>query len=505
MTLRRGVVGRDRRPGPRDRGARVRRHRRRRPTAAACRARTPSCGCATPADSVDQTLALIKSGHAKEALTTAQDGYLSQFELVEIPLRIADNTLTIDTESKFAEIRAADPRRRAGRARSASKIVELRGMLDDAERTLTERRRRCAVAHRRPVVPHPVPRGLRGRAAAVGPARLPRGGQEPKLLRPILGGVGLAGGRHRAHGALMPVLFSLLPIGREVLEAITALIAVAILFYVSFWLIPRLEHKRWMEFVRARLWRAISIGSTASLIAVGFTAVYREGFETALFYQSLSQLRRRDSARAILRRASPSPSSPSPASRCSCSSSAGKLPVKTFMNIAVVLVMATSVALIGNAFYTLQAADVITVHAAPAARTCRSSWREATGDLADDAVARRPGRRWSRVYVRRRRSYAFVHPASRRRSHAPPAQARRSARARLMGVRVGVDVGGTFTKAVAVDVGDRAPSSRPAWCPPRTTTPSGVAAGVVRAVAELADRGRRRRDRARHALHHRRP
>jgi hypothetical protein len=30
------------------------------------------------------------------------------------------------------------------------------------------------------------------------------------------------------------------------------------------------------------------------------------------------------------------------------------------MNIAVVLVMATSVALIGNAFYTLQAADVIT-------------------------------------------------------------------------------------------------------------------------------------------------
>ena len=71
------------------------------------------------------------------------------------------------------------------------------------------------------------------------------------------------------------------------LEAITALVAVAVLFYVSFWLIARLEHKRWMEFLRSRVWSAVSVGSTASLVLVGFTAVYREGFETALFYQAL--------------------------------------------------------------------------------------------------------------------------------------------------------------------------------------------------------------------------
>ena len=29
------------------------------------------------------------------------------------------------------------------------------------------------------------------------------------------------------------------------------------------------------------------MGSTASLMLLGFTAVYREGFETALFYQAL--------------------------------------------------------------------------------------------------------------------------------------------------------------------------------------------------------------------------
>ena len=48
-----------------------------------------------------------------------------------------------------------------------------------------------------------------------------------------------------------------LPFGREILEAVTALIAVAMLFYVSFWLIARLEQKRWLEFLRARVWTAV--------------------------------------------------------------------------------------------------------------------------------------------------------------------------------------------------------------------------------------------------------
>ena len=55
--------------------------------------------------SVDQTLALIKQGKSEEAFDAAANGYLTHFELVEIPLRIADNDLTIDAESQFAYIR----------------------------------------------------------------------------------------------------------------------------------------------------------------------------------------------------------------------------------------------------------------------------------------------------------------------------------------------------------------------------------------------------------------
>ena len=237
-------------------------------------------------DSVDGTLALIKAGKAEQALDEARSGYLAHFELVEIPLRIADNELTITVETQFSYVRQAI-KDGAPLDEIRDEIITLRDLLDQAERKLTDA-------------------GVGGPTllATQGFLILFREGFEvvlllsvllgyleaartPHFIKPILVGVGLAAVATVVTVLLMPTLFALLPVGREVLEAITALAAVAVLFYVSFWLIARLEQKRWMEFVRARLWSAISIGSTGSLVAVGFTAVYREGFETALFYQSL--------------------------------------------------------------------------------------------------------------------------------------------------------------------------------------------------------------------------
>ena len=87
----------------------------------------------------------------------------------------------------------------------------------------------------------------------------------------ILYGVGAAVVATLASVFLIDELFSVLPFGREVLEAITALVAVAVLFYVSFWLIARLEQRRWMEFLKARVWTAVSAGSAVSLVLIGFT------------------------------------------------------------------------------------------------------------------------------------------------------------------------------------------------------------------------------------------
>ena len=113
-------------------------------------------------------------------------------------------------------------------------------------------------------------------------------GQVQGYKRPL--GLGVLGAvvATAATWVVATVALDLAPVNRELLEAITALAAVAVLVLVSFWLVQRLEHRRRMEFMRARTAAAIAAGSSAAFAGLGFTAVYREGFETVLFYQALS-------------------------------------------------------------------------------------------------------------------------------------------------------------------------------------------------------------------------
>ena len=307
--------------------------------------------------SIDETLTLIKAGDAERALEEAKSGYLSHFELVETPLRVADNDLTVEAEFQFASIRTAI---QDGRPidEIRDEIVVLRGMLDEAERAITDAgisapalmtTQSFLILFREGFEIVLLLSVLLGYLEAA---------RSPHLIKPILGGVALAGVATVITVLLMPTIFRIIPVGREVLEAVVALIAVAVLFYVSFWLIARIEHNRWMEFVRARLWSAISVGSTASLVAVGFTAVYREGFETALFYQSLLSFGEGLGGYILLGIGLALVALTAVA--FAVFRLGRKLPVRTFMNFAVAMVMATSVAFLGNAVKTLQAADVIT-------------------------------------------------------------------------------------------------------------------------------------------------
>lgn len=87
------------------------------------------------------------------------------------------------------------------------------------------------------------------------------------------------------------VAVTLLPISganRELLEGITALLAVVVLLYVANWLFQKTYIHDWKDYLRTRVGGALSSGSTFAMAALAFAAVYREGFETVLFYQALS-------------------------------------------------------------------------------------------------------------------------------------------------------------------------------------------------------------------------
>ncbi|MBZ7939082.1 FTR1 family iron permease [Campylobacter sp. W0014] len=74
---------------------------------------------------------------------------------------------------------------------------------------------------------------------------------------------------------------------RELIEGITMLIAVLLLFYVGFWLLSNAQNKKWASFIKQGAIDAISNNSAKTLWITVFLAVYREGAETVLFYQAL--------------------------------------------------------------------------------------------------------------------------------------------------------------------------------------------------------------------------
>ena len=236
---------------------------------------------------LDQALDAARAGDRDKALAIAKSAYLDHFEFAEVPLRLRNPNLTLDTEFQFANLRN-DISSGAPVSQLESDVREIRAGLISAERALSSK-------------------GVAAPALAFGYSFsiLFREGIEAVLLIAILLG-SLDAGRAKNYRrpltlgivaalfatavtwVLATVVLDIAPVNRELLEAITALAAVLVLALVSFWLISRLEHRHWMEFMRARVAAAIATGSAVAFAGLGFTAVYREGFETVLFYQALS-------------------------------------------------------------------------------------------------------------------------------------------------------------------------------------------------------------------------
>lgn len=75
---------------------------------------------------------------------------------------------------------------------------------------------------------------------------------------------------------------------REILEGVTMLIAVVMLFFMSYWLLSKVEAQHWKQYLQDKLGTSLSKNSLYGLWATSFLAVYREGAETVLFYFALA-------------------------------------------------------------------------------------------------------------------------------------------------------------------------------------------------------------------------
>jgi high-affinity iron transporter len=74
---------------------------------------------------------------------------------------------------------------------------------------------------------------------------------------------------------------------QELIEGFTMLLAVAVLFYVSNWMVSKAESQVWTNYIQNKVQSSITKGSVFSLAFAAFLAVFREGAETILFYQAV--------------------------------------------------------------------------------------------------------------------------------------------------------------------------------------------------------------------------
>ncbi|XBS68623.1 FTR1 family protein [Acerihabitans sp. KWT182] len=74
---------------------------------------------------------------------------------------------------------------------------------------------------------------------------------------------------------------------RELLEGGTMMVAMVTLFFMSYWLLSKVEARRWKAYLEGKLSLSLTSGSLAGLWFTSFLAVYREGAETVLFYYAL--------------------------------------------------------------------------------------------------------------------------------------------------------------------------------------------------------------------------
>src|SRR5690242_8925061 len=108
--------------------------------------------------------------------------------------------------------------------------------------------------------------------------------------RPVVVGAGVAFAVAVATWFVFQALLSAAsPLGPR-LEAITGFVAIVVLLLVLNWFVHKVYWSEWIgkhHRQRRRLLARTGIGATFGLVALGFTSVYREGFEVVLFLQNL--------------------------------------------------------------------------------------------------------------------------------------------------------------------------------------------------------------------------
>ena len=227
-----------------------------------------------------------EQGDTQSAYASARTAYLDSYEYVEIPLRAIAPDFTFQVEFEFATLRNLinenAPVDEIDRA-----VIAIERSLDESERLVSGTGTIAPMIAFISSFAIIFREGLESVLILGAIITYLEASRNIKFKTYVHYGIVLAIGATAVTWFVASYIIEISGVNRELIEAIAALSATAVLFYVSFWILNKIEHKRWMEFVKAKVFQASTTGGVMVFVLLSFFTVYREGFETVLFYQAM--------------------------------------------------------------------------------------------------------------------------------------------------------------------------------------------------------------------------
>jgi high-affinity iron transporter len=235
---------------------------------------------------LQESLAAYEAGERDKAKDLALSAYLDGFEPIEPALRARNAGLLTRVEEAMGQLRAmiADERP-ASEVRS--QVGLLNALFGETEQALSPESD-SAVSAFVGGLTILLREGLEALLLVVAMLAFLKKSDNSEMTRPVhYGWVGalVAGGlTWWAATSLIEVSGA----SRELTEGFGSLLAAAVLLFVGIWMHGKAQAGHWQRYIREKMDRALTGRSAWFLFALAFIAVYREVFETILFYAAMA-------------------------------------------------------------------------------------------------------------------------------------------------------------------------------------------------------------------------
>ena len=235
---------------------------------------------------LDEGMAAYAAGDARTARDSFLSSYLDGFEPIEPLLGTRDGQLLLDVEAAMALVRAgiADGN---DIAQVRAQAAEAGALLDRAEQVMADDDAAGATTAFIGALTILLREGLEALLIVIAIVAFLRKAGRTEAMPYVHGGwIGalLAGA---ATWTAATYLVEISGASREITEGFAALFAAAVLVSVGIWMHGKSQADAWQRYIREKLSHALSKGSAWFLFLLAFVVVYREAFETVLFYAAL--------------------------------------------------------------------------------------------------------------------------------------------------------------------------------------------------------------------------